>query len=141
MPAPSVLVRERATCSRLFRELKSFLLAHARCRRPAAGAYEVAHSLPRYDVTSAHGNVVNETSRSRCDPRLGREAMIKFLLWLLLLAVCWPLALIALVLWPIAWLLLLPFRLIGVVVDGVFELLRAIALLPARLLGGGRARA
>jgi hypothetical protein len=67
--------------------------------------------------------------------------MIKFLLWLLLLAVCWPLALIALVLWPIAWLLLLPFRLIGVVVDGVFELLRAIALLPARLLGGGRARA
>ncbi len=67
--------------------------------------------------------------------------MIKFLLWLLLLAVCWPLALIAVVLWPIVWLLLLPFRLIGVAVDGVFELLRAVALLPARLLGGGRARA
>jgi len=67
--------------------------------------------------------------------------MIKFLLWLLLLALCWPLALIGLVLWPIAWLFLLPFRLIGVVVDGIFELLRSVALLPARLLGGGRARA
>lgn len=67
--------------------------------------------------------------------------MLKFLLWLLLLAVCWPLALIALVLWPIVWLLLLPFRMIGVVVDGVFALLRAIALLPARLLGGGPAQA
>jgi hypothetical protein len=67
--------------------------------------------------------------------------MIKFLLWLLLLAVCWPLALVALALWPIAWLLMLPFRLIGVVVDGAFELLRAIVRLPARLLGGGRVRA
>ena len=62
--------------------------------------------------------------------------MIKFLLWLLLLAVCWPLALLALVLWPIAWLLSLPFRLVGLAVDGVFELLRAIVFLPARLLGG-----
>ena len=62
--------------------------------------------------------------------------MIKFLLWLLLLAVCWPLALLALVLWPVAWLLSLPFRLVGVAVDGVFELLRAIVFLPARLLGG-----
>jgi len=62
--------------------------------------------------------------------------VIKFLLWLLLLAVCWPLALLALVLWPIAWLLSLPFRLVGLAVDGVFELLRAIVFLPARLLGG-----
>ena len=62
--------------------------------------------------------------------------MIKFLLWLLLLAVCWPLALLALVLWPIAWLLSLPFRLVGLAVDGVFELLRAVVFLPARLLGG-----
>ena len=61
--------------------------------------------------------------------------MIKFLLWLLLLAVCWPLALLALALWPVVWLLSLPFRLVGLVVDGVFELLRAIFLLPARLLG------
>jgi len=62
--------------------------------------------------------------------------MLKFLLWLLLLAVCWPLALAALVLWPIVWLLTLPFRLIGIAVEGIFALLRAIVLLPARLLGG-----
>jgi hypothetical protein len=61
--------------------------------------------------------------------------VIKFLLWLLLLVVCWPLALLALVLWPVVWLLSLPFRLVGVAVEGVFELLRAIFLLPARLLG------
>ena len=62
--------------------------------------------------------------------------MIAFLLWLLLLVFCWPLALIALVLYPIVWLLLLPFRLVGLAVEGVFELLRAIILLPARVLSG-----
>ena len=61
--------------------------------------------------------------------------MVKFLLWLLLLVVCWPLALLALVLWPIAWLISLPFRLIGIAIEGVFALLRAIVTLPARLLG------
>ena len=61
--------------------------------------------------------------------------MTKFLLWLLLFILCWPLALIALVLYPIVWLLTLPFRLVGIAVGGVFELLRAIVLLPARLLG------
>ena len=61
--------------------------------------------------------------------------MVKFLLWLLLLVICWPLALLALVLWPIVWLITLPFRLIGIVVEGVFALLRAIVTLPARLLG------
>ena len=64
--------------------------------------------------------------------------MAAFLLWLLLLVVCWPLALIALVLYPLVWLLLLPFRLVGVAVEGGFELLRAIILLPARVLGGRR---
>lgn len=63
--------------------------------------------------------------------------MLKFLLWLLLLAVCWPLALLALVLYPILWILLLPFRLIGMTVDAVFELLKAILLLPVRVLRGG----
>ncbi len=66
--------------------------------------------------------------------------MVKVLLWLLLLVFCWPLALLALVLYPIVWLLLLPFRIFGIAVEGVFELLRAIVLLPARLLGGGPAR-
>jgi hypothetical protein len=64
--------------------------------------------------------------------------MIAFLLWLLLLFVCWPLALAALVLYPIVWLVLLPFRLAGLAVEGVFELLRAVILLPARVLGGRR---
>ena len=63
--------------------------------------------------------------------------MISFLLWVLLLVICWPLALVALVLWPLAWLIALPFRLLGIAVEGVFELLRAIILLPARVLGGG----
>ncbi len=62
--------------------------------------------------------------------------MIKFLLWLLLFVVCWPLALLALVLYPIVWVIVLPFRLIGLTVDGVFELLKALFLLPARVLGG-----
>ena len=61
--------------------------------------------------------------------------MVKFLLWLVLFVLCWPLALVALVLYPIVWLLLLPFRLIGIAVDGVFSLLRAVVTLPARLLG------
>jgi hypothetical protein len=60
----------------------------------------------------------------------------KFLLWLLLLVICWPLALLALVLYPFVWLLLLPFRLVGIAVDGIFSLLKAILLLPARVLGG-----
>jgi hypothetical protein len=64
--------------------------------------------------------------------------MIKFLLWLLLLVLCWPLALLALVLWPVVWLISIPFRLLGIAVGGVFELLRAIVFLPARVLGGGR---
>jgi len=62
--------------------------------------------------------------------------MIKFLLWLLLLVVCWPLALLALVLWPFIWLISLPFRLVGIAVGGAFELVRALFYLPARLLGG-----
>ena len=64
--------------------------------------------------------------------------MVAFLLWLLLLILCWPLALLALVLYPVVWLLTLPFRLVGIAVEGVFELLRAIILLPARVLGGRR---
>ena len=62
--------------------------------------------------------------------------MIKFLLWLLLFVLCWPLALLALVLWPIVWLISIPFRLLGIALTGVFEFLKAILFLPARLLGG-----
>jgi hypothetical protein len=65
--------------------------------------------------------------------------MLRLLLFLLLLALCWPLALLALVLWPIVWLISIPFRLLGIAFDGVFALFRAVVMLPARLLGGGRA--
>lgn len=64
--------------------------------------------------------------------------MTKFLLWLILLVLCWPLALLGLVLYPLVWLLLLPFRLVGIAVEGVFELLRSLILLPSRLLAGPR---
>jgi hypothetical protein len=67
--------------------------------------------------------------------------MLKFLLWLLLLVICWPVALLALILWPLAWLVSLPFRLVGIAFTGLFEFLRALLLLPARLLGGARSRA
>ncbi len=60
--------------------------------------------------------------------------MIKFLLWCVLLFLCWPLALVALVLYPIVWLLLLPFRIVGIAVGGALELVAALIFLPARLL-------
>jgi hypothetical protein len=63
--------------------------------------------------------------------------MLKFLLWLILFVLCWPLALAALVLYPFVWLFLLPFRLTGIAVGGVFAFLRAVLFLPARLLGVG----
>ncbi|HEU4851063.1 MAG TPA: hypothetical protein VFT37_02795 [Telluria sp.] len=63
--------------------------------------------------------------------------MLGFILWLVLLFLCWPLALFALILYPVVWLLLLPFRLLGLGVEAVFEFLRALVMLPARILGGG----
>jgi len=64
--------------------------------------------------------------------------MSKFLLWLLVLIFCWPLALLALLLYPLVWLLLLPFRILGIAVDSVLDLLKAILTLPARILRGPR---
>ncbi|MBA5687615.1 hypothetical protein [Rugamonas apoptosis] len=66
--------------------------------------------------------------------------MLSFMLWLLLLVLCWPLALLALFLYPIVWLIMLPFRLVGIGVEAVFELLRAVVMLPARLLRGAPGR-
>jgi len=60
--------------------------------------------------------------------------MAKFLLWCILLVLCWPLAILALALYPIVWLLLLPFRLLGIAVDGALELVKAIIFLPVRVL-------
>lgn len=64
--------------------------------------------------------------------------MTGFLLWLLLLIFCWPLALLSLILYPLVWLLLLPFKLLGIAVDGVLDLLRGLFTLPGRLLRGPR---
>ena len=65
--------------------------------------------------------------------------MAKFLLWCILFVICWPLALLALVVYPFVWILLLPFRIVGIAVEGVFGLLRGIVMLPARLVSGPRA--
>ena len=64
-----------------------------------------------------------------------QKPMATFLLWCLLLVFCWPMALVALVLYPLIWLILLPFRIVGIAVDGALEVVRAIIFLPARLLG------
>ena len=65
--------------------------------------------------------------------------MMKFLLWCLLFVFCWPLALVALVLYPLVWLILLPFRIVGIAVEGVLELVKGIIMLPARVLRTSRA--
>ena len=65
--------------------------------------------------------------------------MAAFLLWIIVFILCWPLALLALVIYPFVWLLLLPFRIMGIAVHGVLGLLSALVLLPARLLRGPRA--
>ncbi|HXB57389.1 MAG TPA: hypothetical protein VN461_21690 [Vicinamibacteria bacterium] len=64
--------------------------------------------------------------------------MTKFLLWCLLLVLCWPLALLAVVLYPLVWLLLIPFRLVGFAVEGVLGLVKGLILLPGRILLGPR---
>ncbi|MBC6490724.1 hypothetical protein ACFSQD_16835 [Flavihumibacter stibioxidans] len=60
--------------------------------------------------------------------------MLSFLIWIIVFILCWPLAILALILYPVFWLLLLPFRLLGIAVDGVFELVKAIIMLPSRIL-------
>jgi hypothetical protein len=63
---------------------------------------------------------------------------VKFLLWCILLVICWPLALLALILYPLVWLILLPFRILGIAVEGVLDLLKGILFLPGRILRGPR---
>lgn len=66
--------------------------------------------------------------------------LIALFLWALLFVLCWPLALLLLVAWPFLWLLSIPFRIVGVVMESLLALVKAVLLLPARLLGGGAAR-
>jgi hypothetical protein len=65
--------------------------------------------------------------------------VVKFLLWCILFVLCWPLALLTLVVYPIVWILLIPLRLVGIAVDGVLGLLRGVVMFPARLVSGPRA--
>ena len=65
-----------------------------------------------------------------------RNDLVKFLLWLILFVLCWPLAILALLIYPLVWLILLPFRLMGIAVSGVMAVFKAIIMLPARILGG-----
>jgi hypothetical protein len=94
----------------------------------AAISYELSRP-----ATAATAEAVRIPDRNSPEAEL-----LKFLLWLLLLVICWPIAVMAILLWPVVWLLLLPFRLVGLAVEGVFELLRALVTLPARLLRGNR---
>ena len=61
---------------------------------------------------------------------------MKFLLWLILFVLCWPVAILALLLYPLVWILLIPFRLVGIAVEGALEVVRSVVMLPARLLRG-----
>ncbi len=74
---------------------------------------------------------ISEPPAQLCVPSI---KMVSILLWILLLVICWPLALALLILYPLIWLILLPFRLAGIAIEGVFELIRAIFLFPARML-------
>lgn len=91
-------------------------------------------AAPETRLASASRLFVAEPSGPLRVPR----SVATFLVWLLLLFVCWPLAILALVLYPFVWLLLLPFRLVGITLEGVFRLLTAIIMLPARVLRGPR---
>ena len=88
-------------------------------------------AVVRPRMTIWNRNVLKSVCRDEASERI---RMVTFLLWCLLLVVCWPLALIAAILYPLVWLLLLPFRLLGIAVHGALELVAAIVFLPVRLL-------
>jgi hypothetical protein len=95
---------------------------------------------PSWYILRAQNSCDSVASGRRIGVNLRGELklMVKFLLWCVLLFLCWPLALLALVLYPVVWILTLPFRLVGIAVGGVFDLLRALITLPARILSGPR---
>jgi hypothetical protein len=91
-----------------------------------------------HGLTNARRRRIVTTSGARAASSFESPAMFTFILWCLLFVFCWPLALLALVLYPIVWLLSLPFRLVGISVGAVFALLTALLYLPARALGQRR---
>ncbi len=103
-----------------------------------AGGYETRLSLLACAENTWSAASSIEPGAGSVRIREQRELMISFLLWCLLLVVCWPLAILALVLYPLVWLFLLPFRIVGIAVGGVLELIKAVIFLPARVLGARR---
>jgi hypothetical protein len=91
-----------------------------------------------FTVTSDYQSAFYELIRLPSPIQQKEIIMLTFLIWIVLFVFCWPLALLAIILYPVVWLILLPFRILGIAVEGVFELLRSIVLLPARILRGGR---
>jgi hypothetical protein len=92
----------------------------------------VAHGLSR-----AFGPQLQSRGNRR-DRQSVSTSKVKFLLWCILFVLCWPLALLALIVYPLIWILLIPFRLVGIAVDGALGLVRAIVMLPARVIAGPR---
>ena len=129
-----VKATEQVTCKARYSNFR--LIARAQ----AVITVKPANPSTRSEMTSGHDSGTPASGLPKDVPTLFRweVAVVKFLLWLLLFVLCWPIALLALVLYPLVWLITLPFRLVGIAVTGVFELLRAMLMLPARLLGGGR---
>lgn len=81
-----------------------------------------------------HGSLMERKSMTEYPARRKGESAMKILLWLILLVLCWPVALLALVLYPVIWLILLPFRLLGITVGAVFDLFKTLITFPARIL-------
>jgi len=101
--------------------------------------WSIALSIHRTAVFSSDGciSLDDETQWNREDEG---DKRMNIILWLILFVLCWPIALAALLLYPLIWLLLLPFRLVGITVDAVFQLFKAMITLPARVLAGPRRR-
>ncbi len=103
---------------------------------------DTSRVTPIWGQTSTRWPVVQDVAKSLMSnlARLDSSSMIiKFLVWCILLVLCWPLALFALVAYPLVWILLIPFRVAGIAVDAVLGMVRGIVMLPARMLRGPRA--
>jgi hypothetical protein len=95
----------------------------------------LAGAIPTDDVDGSVGGQLPE----RFSREIVFQCVAMFLVWCILLVLCWPLALFGLVLYPLVWILLIPFRIVGIAVDGVLGVVRGIVMLPVRLLQGPRA--
>src|SRR5215467_13586202 len=104
---------------------------HSPCDSPAVSKRNIRQEVLSYQTATRTRDALREQFLAFVRIRRG---MMKFLLWLILFVLCWPLALIALILYPLVWLILLPFRVVGIAVGGALSLVWAIVTLPARVL-------